>query len=133
MIISCSSCEAKYLVDPVQLSKGRQVRCARCNFSWFQDNAGFENNESAPDSRKVLEKRDPQSDKNLPAVYKKKNKLSGDRIAIIIFILFIVLVLGIDHFNKLDPVDSVDPVGSVEALHIKDIIIKTFQKIFLPR
>jgi predicted Zn finger-like uncharacterized protein len=124
MIISCSSCEAKYLVDPVQLSKGRQVRCARCNFSWFQDNAGFENNESVLDSRKVLEKRDPQSDKNLPAVYKEKKKSSRDKIAIIILILFIVSALGIDHFNKIDP---------VEMLYIKYSIIEIFQNIFLPR
>jgi predicted Zn finger-like uncharacterized protein len=124
MIISCSSCEAKYLVDPVQLSKGRQVRCARCNFSWFQDNAGFENNESVLDSRKVLEKRDPQSDKNLPAVYKEKKKSSRDKIAIIILILFIVSALGIDHFNKIDP---------VEMLYIKYSIIEILQNIFLPR
>jgi predicted Zn finger-like uncharacterized protein len=124
MIISCSSCEAKYLVDPVQLSKGRQVRCARCNFSWFQDNAGFENNESVLDSRKVLEKRDPQSDKNLPAVYKEKKKSSRDKIAIIILILFIVSALGIDHFNKIDP---------VEMLYIKYSIIETLQNIFLPK
>jgi predicted Zn finger-like uncharacterized protein len=124
MIISCSSCEAKYLVDPVQLSKGRQVRCARCNFSWFQDNAGFENNESVLDSRKVLEKRDPQSDKNLPAVYKEKKKLSRDKTAIIILILFIVSALGIDHFNKIDP---------VEMLYIKYSIIETLQNIFLPK
>ena len=122
MIISCTSCEAKYLVDPVQLSKGRQVRCARCNFSWFQDNAGFENNESVLDSRKVLEKRDPQSDKNLPAVYKEKKKSSRDKIAIIILILFIVSALGIDHFNKIDP---------VEMLYIKYSIIETLQNIFL--
>ena len=124
MIISCSSCEAKYLVDPVQLSKGRQVRCARCNFSWFQDNAGFENNESVLDSRKVLEKRDPQSDKNLPAVYKEKKKSSRDKIAIIILILFIVSALGIDHFNKIVP---------VEMLYIKYSIIETLQNIFLPK
>ena len=124
MIISCSSCEAKYLVDPVQLSKGRQVRCARCNFSWFQDNAGFENNESVLDSRKVLEKRDPQSDKNLPAVYKEKKKSSRDKIAIIILILFIVSALGIDHFNKIDP---------VEMLYIKYSIIEILQNIFLPK
>ena len=124
MIISCSSCEAKYLVDPVQLSKGRQVRCARCNFSWFQDNAGFENNESVLDSRKVFEKRDPQSDKNLPAVYKEKKKSSRDKIAIIILILFIVSALGIDHFNKIDP---------VEMLYIKYSIIETLQNIFLPK
>jgi predicted Zn finger-like uncharacterized protein len=124
MIISCSSCEAKYLVDPVQLSKGRQVRCARCNFSWFQDNAGFENNESVLDSRKVLEKRDPQSDKNLPAVYKEKKKSSRDKIAIIILILFIVSALGIDHFNKIDP---------VEMLYIKYSTIEILQNIFLPK
>ena len=124
MIISCTSCEAKYLVDPVQISVGRQVRCARCNFSWFQDNTGFEVNESVSNSEEVIEKRNPESDKNLPAVYKEKKKLSRDNIAIIILILFIVSALGIDHFNKIDP---------VEMLYIKYSIIETLQNIFLPR
>ena len=72
MIISCSSCGAKYLVDSAQINKGRQVRCARCNFSWFQDSAGVAESCFEVYSKKIIAKRDRQSDKNLPAVYKEK-------------------------------------------------------------
>ena len=55
---------------------------------------------------------------------KEKKKLSRDKTAIIILILFIVSALGIDHFNKIDP---------VEMLYIKYSTIEILQNIFLPR
>ncbi len=37
MIVTCSNCAARYMVDPEQLgSAGRPVRCARCAHTWFQ-------------------------------------------------------------------------------------------------
>jgi predicted Zn finger-like uncharacterized protein len=37
MIVTCSSCSTRYLVDPSQLgSGGRTVRCAKCSHSWLQ-------------------------------------------------------------------------------------------------
>jgi predicted Zn finger-like uncharacterized protein len=37
MIVSCSNCSKRYLVDPRALgSPGRRVRCAHCQHTWFQ-------------------------------------------------------------------------------------------------
>ena len=37
MILSCPSCQARYLVNPVQLGDaGRRVKCVRCHHVWYQ-------------------------------------------------------------------------------------------------
>jgi len=37
MIVTCSKCEKRYIVDPRALgSPGRRVRCANCQHSWFE-------------------------------------------------------------------------------------------------
>ena len=41
MIITCPSCSARYLVGSNDIGHGRQVKCKRCDFSWFQDNDSF--------------------------------------------------------------------------------------------
>ena len=43
MIISCPSCSAKYLVNIEDIGFGRQVKCTRCNHSWFHENKNYEN------------------------------------------------------------------------------------------
>jgi len=37
MIVSCSACKTRYLIDPAVLGEaGRVVRCAKCRHSWMQ-------------------------------------------------------------------------------------------------
>ena len=37
MLVSCSSCNSKYLVNSADLKpNGRIVQCARCGHNWFQ-------------------------------------------------------------------------------------------------
>jgi len=37
MIVTCSKCEKRYVVDPRALgSPGRRVRCANCQHTWFE-------------------------------------------------------------------------------------------------
>lgn len=38
MIVSCSSCSTRYLVDPAQIGvTGRMVRCAKCGHTWMEE------------------------------------------------------------------------------------------------
>ena len=38
MIISCSACGTRYVLDPAKLgAAGRTVRCANCHHNWFQE------------------------------------------------------------------------------------------------
>ena len=73
MIITCPSCSARYLVGSNDIGHGRQVKCKRCDFSWFQDNDSFVEGQedlisevSAPNQKG----RSASDDANLPVLYK---------------------------------------------------------------
>ena len=42
MILTCPSCESKYLVDAKQIGNGRHVKCTRCNHTWYYENNDFD-------------------------------------------------------------------------------------------
>ena len=42
MIISCPSCSARYVVNIDDVGHGRQVKCTRCNHSWYFENKAYE-------------------------------------------------------------------------------------------
>ena len=38
MLISCTSCKSKYLVNSADLKpEGRTVQCAKCGYEWYQN------------------------------------------------------------------------------------------------
>ena len=79
MIISCPSCSAKYLVNIEDIGFGRQVKCTRCNHSWFHENKNYENDKKLQIEEIIntYAERDHSKDQNLPVVYEKKqNKYS---------------------------------------------------------
>ena len=92
MILTCPSCESKYLVDAKQIGNGRHVKCTRCNHTWYYENNDF-------DIKELEIKKEPQSTKakedktnlqsNLPVVYENKTTVP------LPFLLLVVVALSL--------------------------------------
>ena len=70
MLVSCSSCNSKYLVNSADLKPdGRIVQCAKCGHNWFQI-ANIEDEEilstSVPLTEKKIDKNNNNLTTNLP-------------------------------------------------------------------
>ena len=95
MLIACSSCNSKYLVNSADLKPdGRTVQCAKCGHNWFQI-ANVEDEEilstSAPSSEKKINKNNNPA-ANLPSTYvkEKKSSILNSTLVIIFLIVFII-------------------------------------------
>ena len=90
MLISCSSCNAKYLVNSADLKpNGRNVQCAKCDFQWFQEPiisykeqsdsffTSIDNNQTNIDVNSPVS--------NLPSTYVKNSKPSIVNSFLVIF------------------------------------------------
>ena len=82
MLISCSSCNSKFLVNSADLKpNGRTVQCAKCGHNWFQT-ASIDKDEvlshSAPSTNDVKKNLNHQNSEviNLPSTYVKEQKVS---------------------------------------------------------
>jgi predicted Zn finger-like uncharacterized protein len=89
MILSCSSCSAKYLVDSHQIKFGRHVKCIRCGHIWYFENINYNPNENLKKNKENISvNQSVNSDSsNLPVVYRNNNKKNN-----LFFILFLFLV-----------------------------------------
>ena len=72
MLIFCSSCNSKFLVNSADLKPdGRNVQCAKCGHNWFQL-ANIEDEEILDASTSSLEKKIDKNNNlttNLPSTY----------------------------------------------------------------
>ena len=91
MILSCSSCSAKYLVDNHQIKFGRHVKCIRCNHIWYFENLNYDPHQDTikNDEKASLKQADINDSSNLPVVYKNNKKKNNS----LVFILLIFLVV----------------------------------------
>ena len=110
MLISCSSCNSKFLVNSADLKpNGRTVQCAKCGHNWFQT--------ASPDKDEVLSHSAPSANDenknlnhqnsevvNLPSTYVKEQKVSIVNSILIVVFTFIAL-WGI-WFLKNNNIDS---------------------------
>ena len=98
MLVSCSSCNSKYLVNSADLKPdGRTVQCAKCGHNWFQI-ANIENEEilskSVPSSEKKIENNNNKNlTTNLPSTYVKEKKFSILN-SILVLIVLVVIIIG---------------------------------------
>ena len=97
MLVSCSSCNSKYLVNSADLKPdGRTVQCAECGNNWFQT-AKIEDEEilgtSAPSSEKKIDKSNNNLTTNLPSTYVKEKKFSILN-SILVVIVLVVIIIG---------------------------------------
>jgi len=96
MLVSCSSCNSKYLVNSAELKPdGRNVQCVKCGNNWFQT-AKIEDEEilgtSAPSSEKKIDKSNNNLTTNLPSTYVKEKKYSIINSILVVIVLAIIIV-----------------------------------------
>ena len=101
MLISCSSCNSKYLVNSADLKpNGRMLECSICGHNWFQ-NTNIEQEEPLIRSTPLSKSKNHQPI-NLPSTYVKETKPSiFNTILIIIFLIFIIVFFWFLNQNGL--------------------------------
>ena len=98
MLISCTSCNSKYLINSADLKPdGRMVKCAYCGNQWYQENSNTNQENfslifksSNLDEQSKI-KASVASTPNLPATYIEEPKISTfNSIAILLTVIILV-------------------------------------------
>ena len=140
MLITCSSCNSKYLVNSADLKpNGRIVRCAKCGFDWFQSSdllkekkksfspSTFQSSEKNANEKININTESEVS--NLPSTYVMDQKPS------IINTLFLLFFFGVVIFCFWLIKNEGSNVVTLANFHIQEfyfnlkLIIKDFVKI----
>ena len=101
MLLTCPSCNSKYLVNSADLKpNGRRVRCVACSYQWFQkpnlvaeDVLNLSNlDTSQADNNQLKQKK--SSTYNLPSTYIKKEKVSiiNSFLIVLLLVIFVILI-----------------------------------------
>ena len=102
MLISCTSCKSKYLVNSADLKPdGRIVQCAKCGNQWHQDhflNAEDQIDQDISIDSSLIDTKKNKNDlksltRNLPATYVKEQKVSILNSILVILFVFIFISL----------------------------------------
>ena len=140
MLITCSSCNSKYLVNSADLKpNGRIVRCAKCGFDWFQSSDFVEENKepfnsSAPfESNKYTDKKVDNNTEseisNLPSTYVMDQKPSVINTLLLLFIFGAIIIIFWIMKNESDNVIVLTNYYVHEFYFNLKLIIKDFTKI----
>ena len=104
MILSCSSCSAKYLVDTHQIKYGRHVKCFRCGHVWYHENKKYD--PSMDDQNQSNNKQSFQTkindDSNLPVIYKKKKTVPLPFILLIFLVIFYSVYMTSENLTDIN-------------------------------
>ena len=98
MLVTCSSCNSKYLVNSADLKpKGKNVQCANCGHNWFQTVTSTEDpsilSSESLNNKNNDHRTENHLSENLPSTYVKEQKASALN-SILIVILTIIFVVG---------------------------------------
>ena len=110
MIVTCPSCDARYLVDSKQIGLGRQVKCARCNFSWHCENETYLHEDLVIDEKEKYGISSPSKNTekekknvNLPAVYEKQVSQIPFLFIILVTVSIAVLIFEVSKNLNFNP------------------------------
>ena len=100
MLISCTSCHSKYLINSADLKPdGRTVQCANCGNQWYQESSLREEEEilipsifSNSTNSQTEKKESSLSTRNLPSTYVKEQKVSV--LNSILVVIFVSVLIG---------------------------------------
>ena len=111
MLISCNSCNSKYLVNSAELKPdGRNVQCANCGNQWFQESQVFDDNvkdnltSEANDGDSLKQEKNNTSISNLPSTYVQEPKVSI--LNSILLVLFVILLIIFYWFFQKSNINS---------------------------
>ena len=108
MILSCSSCSAKYLVDSHQIKFGRHVKCIRCGHIWYFENINYNSNENLKKNKENISvNQSVNSDSsNLPVVYRNNNKNNNLFFILLLFLVAFYAVYSYSESNLSLPLEE---------------------------
>jgi len=111
MLISCNSCNSKYLVNSAELKPdGRNVECANCGNQWFQESQVFDDNVKKDltfevnDGDSLKQEKNKTSISNLPSTYVQEPKVSI--LNSILLVLFVILLIIFYWFFQKSNINS---------------------------
>ncbi len=111
MLISCNSCNFKYLVNSAELKPdGRNVQCANCGNQWFQESQVFDDNvkkdltSEVNDGDSLKQEKNNTSISNLPSTYVQEPKVSI--LNSILLVLFVILLIIFYWFFQKSNINS---------------------------
>ena len=101
MLLSCSSCNSKYLLNSADLKpNGRDVKCAVCGHEWFQEAditiEDFKDSEILKESKSIENEKNIKENvnTNLPSTYVKEyNPKIINSVIVIIFLFLFIFIL----------------------------------------
>ena len=111
MLISCNSCNSKYLVNSAELKPdGRNVQCANCGNQWLQESQVFDDNvkdnltSEVNESGSLKQEKNKTSISNLPSTYVQEPKVSI--LNSILLVLFVILLIIFYWFFQKSNINS---------------------------
>lgn len=101
MLISCTSCYSKFLVNSADLKpNGRTVQCANCGNQWYQESILNEEEEllissvpQTPSANEHIKNKSYKSVINLPSTYVKEETVSFLNSTLIILLLIFLIII----------------------------------------